>query len=78
MIAAEIIGYNNGNNTISRNEKFRVRCAACGMVKTARLPRSGRYKSDGTFWFPRRHKVDGKPCPGNIEEAEVIECIYLD
>lgn len=26
-----------------------------------------------TFRYPRRHKVNGKPCPGNILEAEWID-----
>jgi hypothetical protein len=38
------------------------------------LPRSGRHKGDGTYWFPRRHKINGVDCRGNIEEAEMIEC----
>ncbi len=41
----------------------------CGKVTVARLPRSGRQTGDGTFWFPRRHKFNGKPCEGNILEA---------
>lgn len=57
-----------------RSEKFRVRCSACGKVTAARLPRHGKHKGDGTFWFPRRHKISGVDCRGNIEEAEMIEC----
>lgn len=71
----------NGNSTkplvIRRSDLFRVRCVVCGKVTAARLPREGRYKGDGTFWFPRRHKVEGVDCRGNIEEATVIECHYV-
>lgn len=53
---------------------FKVKCAECGKLTAGRLPRAGRHEGDGTFWFPRRHKgPDGQPCPGNVEEGEVIE-----
>lgn len=50
----------------------RFKCSACGKLTAGRLPRAGRHHGDGTYWFPRRHKRDGKPCPGNIMEAEVV------
>ena len=49
------------------------KCAICGKMTTGRLPRDGRHTGDGSFWFPRRHSVNGKPCPGNIEEAILVE-----
>lgn len=50
----------------------RVKCSECGKVTAARLPRDGRLKGDGSAWFPRRHNVNGEPCPGNFEFAEII------
>lgn len=48
----------------------RFKCTICGKVTTGRKPRGG----DGTFYFPRSHPgADGKPCPGNVEEAEWVE-----
>lgn len=49
-----------------------VICNVCGKETSGRLPRSGNHKGTGDFWFPRRHKVNGKDCPGNIEEGEII------
>lgn len=49
-----------------------VKCVMCGKLTAGRLPRSGSHKGDGTFWYPRRHNVNGKPCPGNIEEGIII------
>ena len=52
----------------------RFRCAVCGKLTAGRLPRDGRHTGDGTFWFPRRHDgADGRPCPGNIKEAELVD-----
>ena len=53
----------------------RFRCAVCGKVTAGRVPVSftnHRERGDGTFRYPRRHNVNGKPCPGNIQEAEWI------
>jgi integrase/recombinase XerC len=51
----------------------KFRCAACGKVTSGQLPRDGSYPGDGTVYFPRRHDgPDGKPCPGNTQEAEWI------
>lgn len=46
----------------------------CGKVTTGRMPRlNGYHYGDGSFRYPRRHKgSDGKPCSGNIEEAEWV------
>jgi len=49
--------------------KQRFRCVVCGKITAGRLPREG----DGTFYYPRRHKKDGFPCPGNVYEAEWIK-----
>ena len=54
-------------------EVARFKCVECGKLSTGRLPRDGRHVGDGTVRYPRRHKgPDGKPCPGNIEEAEWV------
>ena len=51
----------------------RFKCVECGKLSTGRLPRDGRYVGDGTVRYPRRHKgPGGKPCPGNIKEAEWV------
>lgn len=42
-----------------------VQCAECGKQSEGRLPKGG----DGSFRYPQRHSVDGKPCPGNTMEA---------
>lgn len=53
--------------------KLQFRCVVCGKLTAGRLPRTGRHTGDGTYHYPRRHKgKDGKPCPGNIKEAEWI------
>jgi hypothetical protein len=49
--------------------KRRIKCSVCGKITAGRLPREGNYKGDGTFWYPRRHNVDGDFCPGNFEEG---------
>lgn len=62
----------------------RFRCVHCGKLTAGRLPRAiitsptGRVTysrhdvGDGSFYYPRRHDVDGEPCPGNILEAEWV------
>jgi hypothetical protein len=51
----------------------RFQCPECGKLTSGRLPRDGRHVGDGTVRYPRRHKVDGKPCPGNIMEAVWVD-----
>jgi hypothetical protein len=54
---------------IRLESKTVFRCPCCGKETAGRLPKRG----DRTFRYPRRHKgPDGKPCPGNIEEAKWI------
>ena len=72
------------NRRLSRSRKKRLdksrswkvtrfKCVECGKLSTGRLPRDGRYVGDGTVRYPRRHKgPGGKPCPGNIKEAEWV------
>ena len=55
----------------------RFKCAICGKLTAGRLPRSGKYVGDGTFRYPRRHYINGQPCPGNIIEAEWIDMIEV-
>lgn len=42
------------------------KCAVCGWPNAGRIPKGG----DGSYIVPRRHKVNGVPCPGNNMEAE--------
>ena len=51
----------------------KFKCVVCGKLTSGRLPRAGWLPGDGSFRYPRRHKVNGKPCPGNIMEAEWID-----
>lgn len=53
----------------------RFRCPVCGKITAGRIPREhGHHYGDLTVRFPRRHKgSDGKPCPGNIKEAEWVD-----
>lgn len=50
-----------------------IQCAVCGKMTQGRLPREGGHKGDGTFWFPRRHKIGGLDCAGNVQEGIIIE-----
>lgn len=50
------------------NKKDYFKCVVCGKVTAGRMAVGG----DGTFYFPRRHKRDGKPCPGNFCEAKWV------
>jgi hypothetical protein len=52
----------------------RFKCVVCGKLTAGRMPREGRLVGDTSARFPRRHKgPDGKPCPGNIEDAEWVD-----
>lgn len=56
--------------------KTKFRCVICGKLTAGRLPVNSsnhRERGDGTFWFPRRHKKNGRPCGGNILEAEWVD-----
>jgi hypothetical protein len=53
--------------------KARYRCVVCGKVTAGRVPYDGRFRGDGTQMWPRRHQVDGKDCPGNVEAAEWVD-----
>lgn len=51
--------------------RYRYLCAHCGKPTAGRKPRGG----DGSLMYPRRHddKRTGKPCYGNIIEAQSVE-----
>jgi len=51
----------------------RFRCVVCGKLTSGRIPRNGRHVGDGTVRFPRRHNFEGKPCEGNIRDAEWVD-----
>lgn len=48
------------------------KCVVCGKLTAGRVPRDGWIRGDRSERFPRRHNVDGEPCPGNIEFTEWI------
>jgi hypothetical protein len=54
----------------------RFQCIVCGKLTAGRISREGRLTGDTTHRFPRRHRIGGKrtgkPCPGNILEAEWV------
>lgn len=53
---------------------MRFRCRVCGKITAGRLSRRhGRFPSDTTFYFPRRHNVNGKQCEGSLREAKEID-----
>ena len=55
---------------------MQIKCVVCGKITAGRLPRASRHDiGDGTFWFPRRHKVNGGDCPGNIVEGEDVSLL---
>ena len=45
---------------------LRIRCKVCGWISTGRVPRGG----DGSFRYPRLHRVDGQVCGGMVFEGE--------
>ena len=49
----------------------RAKCRECGKVTALRQP-----YGEGTDFLPRRHKVNGEPCPGNVREAILVD--YLN
>lgn len=53
-------------------KKIKFKCVVCGKLTAGRIPRYGGISGDYSFRYPRRHQVNGKDCPGNIEEAEWI------
>lgn len=56
-----------------RTHKTLFKCAVCGKLTAGRISREGRLSGDGSHRFPRRHKVNGKDCLGNLEEAEWVD-----
>lgn len=53
--------------------KTMFKCAACGRITAGRISREGNHNGDTSHRFPRRHKVNGSPCGGNV-----IEAIWID
>ncbi len=51
----------------------RFKCVVCGLVTVGTLPRGPwGAEGDGSELWPTRHKVNGKPCPGNDRFAEWV------
>lgn len=53
--------------------KTYFKCVVCGKLTAGRLSRDSNYVSDNSHRFPRRHKVNGVDCSGNLEEAEWVD-----
>ncbi len=52
----------------------RFRCTVCGKLTIGgRLPATKWAKGDGTYRYPRRHKIDGKYCKGCYLEADWVD-----
>ena len=51
----------------------RFKCVVCGKLTAGRLGRNGKHVGDTSHRFSRRHKVNGKDCPGNILDAEWVD-----
>ena len=71
---------NDDSGLVSRGENKPVvmrrtmfKCVVCGKLTAGRISREGSLVGDMSHRFPRRHKVGGQDCPGNIEEAEWID-----
>ncbi len=55
-------------------KRTRFRCVICGKITAGRLGRAGRHTGDGSARFPRKHNgADGRPCPGNVFDADWID-----
>jgi hypothetical protein len=62
--------------TPPRSHATAFKCASCGLVTTGRLPRAHREPGNGTYYYPRRHKIAGLVCPGVYDEAEWVTVEY--
>lgn len=58
---------------MSLTHETKFRCVVCGRLTTGWWPREGRLKGDGSARWPRRHRINGQPCPGNTELAEWVD-----
>lgn len=56
-----------------KKKRTRFKCPVCGKLTSGRIGNNGKERGDGSHRFPRRHKVNGKDCPGNIEDALWVE-----
>jgi hypothetical protein len=54
-------------------KKTKFKCIICGKLTSGRIPRQGREIGDRSLRYPRKHKVNGKPCKGNLYEAEWVD-----
>jgi hypothetical protein len=52
------------------------KCVVCGKLTAGRIGREVSMSGDMSHRFPRRHKVGGQDCLGNIEEAEWVDVPY--
>jgi hypothetical protein len=58
--------------SVGKKSETKFRCVECGKISTGRIPHSGWMQGDLTFRYPRRHLVNGEPCPGMLKEAEWV------
>lgn len=51
--------------------RTRYKCAVCNLLTSGRVPVGSNHKErgDGTFRYPRKHKLNGRVCPGSYLEA---------
>ena len=62
---------NAAKPNVMRRTMFK--CVVCGKLTAGRISREGSISGDMSHRFPRRHKVGGKDCLGNIEDAEWVD-----
>lgn len=65
---------NDAKSIVMRRTMFK--CVVCGKLTAGRIGREGSISGDMSHRFPRRHKVCGQDCLGNIEEAEWVDVPY--
>ena len=59
-----------------RSHATAFQCTECGLLTTGRLPRGYREPGDGTWYYPRRHNVDGRLCTGSLMQAKWVIVTY--
>jgi len=50
----------------------RFQCVICGKITSGRKPHAW-WDGNTDYRYPRRHKVNGQPCKGNLLEAEWVD-----
>lgn len=64
----------NQKERATKRTVTRFKCVVCGKITAGRLPREHRHcPGDTSFYFPRRHSINGEQCDGSLKEAEWVE-----